>query len=209
MIIWGAKHLEKWWKGHETSQNCKYPWKVCFGTQKRTWIMFTTKPLKKWSKTKYKKWRIYTMRTNQHEAAWQAPPPTSKKASPVINIKGDTPKKRKEADTNLDTTAPFFNKRISNTLPINSGPFTSEELKKCTAKLQNAKTPGPDFIPANENLHCLTTHCLSSATKQKPATNQKPYHCRPFCLCRKKETFHCPQTIVELHCPRLPQKSTT
>ena len=106
--------------------------------------------------------------------------------SPVIIIKGDTPKQRrdvwfkhfhsllgKETDTYLDITAPFFNMQISNALPINTGPFTSEELKKCTNKLQNSKTPGPDFIPAiiwkSPLFHdILLEFCNETKTGNKP-----------------------------------------
>ena len=99
---------------------------------------------------------------HKHAAAWEIMREvTNTRTSPVIRIKGDTADDRRNSmfehfssllgkpdqnNTNLDD--PFFNLRISDTLPISTGPFYMEELQKGINKLQKSKTPGPDNIPA-------------------------------------------------------------
>ena len=85
----------------------------------------------------------------------------SSTAFPVIRIKGDTADDRRHSmfeyfssllgkpdqnNTNIDDS--FFNLRISDTLPITTGPFYMEALQKGINNLQKSKTPGPDNIPA-------------------------------------------------------------
>ena len=96
----------------------------------------------------------------KHADAWEAlREVTNSKVSPVIRVKGKTSEERRdnmfqhfstllgksEQDTNLDDT--FFSNKVSDVLPITTGPFTMEEIQIGVSKLRKSKTPGPDNIP--------------------------------------------------------------
>ena len=97
----------------------------------------------------------------KHAASWELLREiTDTKSTPVVRVKGNTSEERRdnwfqhfsnllgkpEQDINLEDM--FFNSKVSDDLPIHTGPFTIEELQKGLSKLNKSKTPGPDNIPA-------------------------------------------------------------
>ena len=87
---------------------------------------------------------------------------TNKKAIPLTRLKGANSKERldkwfqhfknllgtPEIDTSSFETDPFFNKKISNPLPISTKPFSLHELRKSLENVKISKAPGLDGIPA-------------------------------------------------------------
>lgn len=97
----------------------------------------------------------------KHAASWELLREiTDTKAAPVVRVKGETSEERcdsmfqhfsnllgkPEQDISLEDT--FFCSKVSDDLPIPTGPFTLEELQKGLSKLNKSKNPGPDNIPA-------------------------------------------------------------
>ena len=85
---------------------------------------------------------------------------TNPKAAPVVRVKGNTSDERRDnmfqhfsnllgkpvQDISLEDS--FFCNKVSDDLPIPTGPFTMEELQKGLNNLNKSKTPDPDNIPA-------------------------------------------------------------
>lgn len=131
---------------------------------------------------------------NKHGAAWvMLRELTDKKATPVVKIKGDTSEERlnnwfdhfnsllgKPNQNNLNLDEPFFNQKISDTLPIQTGPFTMEELQVSLKRLKTHKTPGPDNI-SSTIWKCPLFHkqllefCNETYKGNKPAAFSKSY----------------------------------
>ena len=97
----------------------------------------------------------------KHAAAWHLLKDiTDKKSTPVTKIKGDTAEERREnwfkhfkdllgsPVPASDTEDPFFNQKVCDPLPINTGPFSMGELLFALKKVQLSKSSGPDNIPA-------------------------------------------------------------
>ena len=97
----------------------------------------------------------------KHTASWELLREiTNTKAAPVVRVKGNTSDERRDnmfqhfsnllgkpvQDISLEDS--FFCNKVSDDLPIPTGPFTMEELQKGLNKLNKSKTPGPDNIPA-------------------------------------------------------------
>ena len=97
---------------------------------------------------------------------------TNTKATPVVRVKDFSNLRGKsEQDISLEDT--FFCNKVSDDLPIPTGPFTMEELQKGLNKPNKSKTPGPDDIPAiiwkNPLFHKqLLDFCNESMKEFKP-----------------------------------------
>ena len=99
----------------------------------------------------------------KHSSSWKTLREiTNKKAIPLTRLKGANSKERldkwfqhfknllgtPEIDTSSFETDPFFNKKISNPLPISTNPFSLHELRKSLENVKIYKAPGLDGIPA-------------------------------------------------------------
>ena len=104
--------------------------------------------------------RLHTERRSG--AAWQAMKElTGKKSVPLSKIKGATKADRLSTwfnhfkqllgptEVETDVTSEFFNHQIAEDLPIETSPFTEDELIVCLKKLSRQKASGPDNIPAS------------------------------------------------------------
>ena len=104
----------------------------------------------------------------KHAASWELLREMTKtKAAPVVRVKGNTSDERRDNTfqhfsnllgkpvQDIIFEESFFCNKVSDDLPISTGPFTMEELQKGLNKLNKSKTPGPDNIPAiiGKNLH--------------------------------------------------------
>ena len=99
----------------------------------------------------------------KHSSSWKTLREiTNKKTIPLTRLKGANSKERlykwfqhfknllgtPEIDTSSFETDPFFNKKISNPLPISTKPFSLHELRKSLENVKISKAPGLDGIPA-------------------------------------------------------------
>ena len=98
----------------------------------------------------------------RHAVAWETLRElTNKKTTPLSRIKGNTKDERlknwydhfknllgSEESNEIELTDDFYNQKVSDLLPIDTHPFTMQELEKCLKKVSNHKTAGPDNIPS-------------------------------------------------------------
>ena len=114
----------------------------------------------------------------------------NKKSSPLSKVKGDTNEGQLKTwydhfksllgpePPDVDISDDYFNRKISNHLPIDTGQFTMKELDKCLSKLTKSKVPGPDNIPAMIWKHLifkneLLTFCNEALNKSLPSAFSK------------------------------------
>ena len=115
---------------------------------------------------------------------------TNKKSSPLSKVKGNTKEKQLKTwhdhfksllgpePPDVGITNYYFNRKISNHLPIDTGQFTKKEFNKCLSKLTKNKAPGPDNIPAMIWKHSifrneLLTFCNDALNEILPSAFSK------------------------------------
>ena len=123
----------------------------------------------------------------QHHLAWNTVKELAGKTIGTnIRIKGGSAEKRKDnwrshfknllgKKSVLPSTSSLPNTRISDTLDINTSPFTLDELTVAAKQLKISKAFGPDNIPAliwkNNNFHNLLLNlCNHTFTNLNPPT---------------------------------------
>ena len=115
---------------------------------------------------------------------------TNKKSSTLSKVKGDTNEGQLKTwydhfksllgpePPDVDISDDYFNRKISNHLPIDIGQFTMKELDNCLSKLTKSKVPGPDNIPAIIWKHLifkneLLTFCNEALNESLPSAFSK------------------------------------